>query len=339
MATEVLRLEMEGASVLDTSPSAHTVTPTDTANGSVALDSSTAAVGSKSARFQNFNGNDTYAKLLIHAASPIVDSAENGWTVTSNGGVAYSASYIVFDGTGDFLSVNSFSDGTFQDIGIDLWLKPDALSGTQNIVSFMSATGTTKVWYIQLIDDTLYFKYTRNGTTIITAGITIVLTSTADTHICFCRFGDNLYAFKGGVLQGVSTGEFSAGGPVNSTQILKIGRAANGVSLGNDYAGKMREIRISSANRWISDFPTRGYNYGPTPPLSFGVVPNGGVLEINNHADFDLAAADFEIEFRIKFSDTLSLPSIDESPVILSKGHQGDSERSFFIDFTSALVA
>ena len=239
---------------------------------------------------------DSYTKLLIHGDS-IGDAT--GKTVTANGNAAVTtAQYkfaelgrsLVFDGTGDYLSLADSDDWWFdnQDFTIDCWVRLTSPSAAGYIIySQWVGAGTTD--YVQL-----WVNSTTLGFNVKSSDITIMdiyqsFTFSADTwyHVAVVRNGNDLFVFQNGVkgstvdVTGVTFPNFGAD--------LNIGRR-NYPSSYSYFNGWLSMVRISKGTaRWTSNF---------TPPTA----PYDGARTVINITGLD-GNTDEEYEFVCRFID------------------------------------
>ena len=224
-------------------------------------------------------GNDQYTKLLLHCdgadtSTTFTDSAAGSAakTVTANGNAQvdtaqskFGGASCLLDGTGDYLSIPTSTDFDFAagDFTIDFWVRPNALSGHNGLVSINNAALTSGGWFIEFDNAgapaaplRAYFTYTDSTTsdTFATGGF-----STGTWyHIAIVRSGSNFYMF----VDGVQRGTWSSAKTVKD--------APNGMVVGRGYTdsnssytnGWIEELRITKGiARWTAAFtpPTRAY--------------------------------------------------------------------------------
>ena len=186
-------------------------------------------------------------------------------TLTANGNVQHSttqnkigSSSMVFDGTGDYVSVSDPSDiKGLGDFTIECWVRPDAtsFSGSRFImgngegsdsaatIGFIQKGSDGKVYFHGYIGSTAYHPDYSN-----TVGVSV--STTAWTHVSAVRSGGTITVYKDGVSQGTISNSSAVNTP--SSNAYSIGRL--GSYNGLYYDGYLDEIRISNNARYTSSF-------------------------------------------------------------------------------------
>jgi hypothetical protein len=218
-------------------------------------------------------GNDANTVFLLQAddqadeSTTITDSSATPHTVTANGDAQIDTTYkkfsvgsILFDGTGDYLSIPDHAD--FIRPFPDFWFKINSISSgtTQGIYNQYddasnyiainivdSGSGTQKIDYV--IKDSSGTPYDVTLSTDYH-----VLADGQWHHVAYGAFYTATYLYLDGVREDI---ELEGVAAENYSGSVEIGRSYNGA--GYDYFnGAIDEFRISSINRW----PELGF----TPP-------------------------------------------------------------------------
>jgi hypothetical protein len=192
-------------------------------------------------------------------------------TVTANGDAQhdtaqaqFGASSMLFDGTGDYLSIPANADFAFGtgDFTIDMWLRPNSVSGNQNIIG-TTPTGIDEGWLIRLEGGNIRFYLLDGGT----FGLLSTATLSVGTwyHIAVVRSGTDVDLYIDGVSDASGTTSadnnttnrtFSLGAQLNASDVASV-----------EYDGWMDEVRIVKGTAaWTANFtpPTAAYNLGTT---------------------------------------------------------------------------
>jgi hypothetical protein len=226
-------------------------------------------------------GNDVNTVLLIHsdttdASTTFTDSSASAHTVTANANVQhdtaqkkFGATSILFDGTGDFLSISDHSDFSFGtgSFTFDFWVRvatlEDAVLWKQYDASSnkcfieLTSTGRVKV-NLEVSGSAVFGSYTNTD-----------ISTNTWYHIAIVRNSaiadptDQILMFIGGV-ESTDTVENALVAAENwcdsFTTDLKFGGEA--VESRVDLDGWLDEIRISNVARWTANFtpPTVAYS-------------------------------------------------------------------------------
>ena len=218
---------------------------------------------------------DSYTKLLIHAAeadgtagTSILDSETTPKTITANGNAqidtaqkVFGTGSVLFDGTGDYLSLADSDDWNLGsgDFTVELrFRKPTGSEG--NFVTQWGDAGN-RSWGFVWDAAYIYFIYTTDGTTIASKTISLG-TINNDTwyHMAFVRSGNTLTYYLNGTSQG--TVDLTGITIYDSISPLWIGA---GYGVFATLNGWIDELRISKGiARWTANFtpPTVAYGYG-----------------------------------------------------------------------------
>ena len=219
--------------------------------------------------------SDQYTKLLLHCdgaddGTTFTDSADSApaHTITANGDVTNTRavrkigdSSIIFDGTGDYLSVPSSSDFALEasDFTVEMWMNPDDMDGNKTIYDVRAPSENGPYMYFS-DTETLYVN---NG-----AGGEISTDMDVGTwyHVAYVRDGEVIRLYKDGVQVGSATeSTFSD----TTDRSVVIGRSQSYSDY--YYKGYVDEVRISNSCRYPdgTTFTTFGQDGGtiasPTP--------------------------------------------------------------------------
>ena len=201
------------------------------------------------------DGGNTYQ---VHTFT----TSRSAHTITANGGVTQTRavkkvgdSSIVFDGTGDYLSLASSSDWNFGtgEWTIENWVYQTATtnSGAIGAISSWGVNGAIQIWgETSSGNTTVSFKFKDSGGT--TRTLTHQSTFAKDTwvHIAAVRSSNTVTLYLGGV---ASTSTYDATGEsMGVTQAAYIGTQYNDTSYALE--GYMDEIRISDSARYTTGF-------------------------------------------------------------------------------------
>jgi len=211
------------------------------------------------------------------ASTTVID--ECGHAVTCNGGAQidtaqfkFGQSSILFDGTGDYLSLADSADWTFgaNDFTIDLWVRFNSLTNRQGFVG-QDDLGGTHFAYFEKISNAngnklqIFSYYGAAYTAHYTMTNNWSVNVNQWYHIAFVRSGSNAFIFIDGVSQALTT-------TVAFTNLEDIsGFLYIGNCNSNYLDGWLDDIRISKGiARWTSAF---------TPPLKTTALINGDTDE------------------------------------------------------------
>lgn len=303
-----LMLHSDGTSTSQVFTDSELVPKTVTANGGVQISTAAPKFGTGCALF-NGAGNDTYTKLLLHmngtnGSSVFTDSSNNGYTVTPNGNAQISTSSPklgngagMFDGTDDYLSVESSSDWVLGagDFTIDFWVKFSTLPSVLGTTEFLVNLGDNLTDALSILMDStnaLYFTaQDALGVTTLAqyrTGVNVINDTTMWHHVAVVRSSSNFYIFVDGVSQALTTlapiGSNSLVGTVNP---LIVAARFNGGTPNFFLYGRLDEFRFSAGiARWTVNFTT------PTTEYSAG-----DYLTLADSTDWTFNTGDFTIDF------------------------------------------
>lgn len=207
-------------------------------------------------------GNDTNAKLLLHgdgtdASTTITDSSPSGRTVTAVGNAQldtaqkkFGTAAILFDGTGDGLTVPDNADWTFSgNFTVEGQFRWNALASTQFL--FTHATDANNRYFLSVSSaGALTFSVISGGSTIVTmvSAAGAVDDDGSFHHVAVMRTGNVWVITVDGVQVATTTDSDSI---PNFTGLFRIGfdhSAANG------FNGWVDEFRVSHVARWTVPF-------------------------------------------------------------------------------------
>jgi len=144
----------------------------------------------------------------------------------------FGASSLELDGTDDFVDSTSNINLSSTDFTVDLWIRPDNVTGYKGI--WQSGTSTTEQSY--LLGNQVY--WTVNPSTIITTSVTV--SAGVWTMLSYERQGNTHRIYKNGTLEDtVSTGNKQDNG------LFSIGKNGFG-----DFDGYIDEVRVSDIARY-----------------------------------------------------------------------------------------
>jgi hypothetical protein len=208
--------------------------------------------------------NDANTLLLIHAngtnASTFFED-DNGATTTRtaktievNGNAQLSTaqekfgqSSIVFDGTGDYLQLDTFGAvaQSNQDFTIEFWVRWSSLTGGQGLVSDRPPTssgyGATNFYFEKNSSNTLFFGYSGGG------DITGTSSVAANTwyHMAVVRLSGTTKFYLNGT---------TSGNTLSYTGVVGDGTLSIGAVVGQYMNGYIDELRISNVARYSANF-------------------------------------------------------------------------------------
>ena len=224
------------------------------------------------------DGGTTYA---VHTFTASGTFSMSGHTITANGDVANTRavrkvgdSSILFDGTGDYLTIPDSTDWDFDgDFTIEMWFRADTIAQNGMLWShkaYGAATDGTGQCQMYLYDDgnTVNWDVSSSGVYETTSFSNSGLSADTWYHIAFVRsFGNWYKIFLNGVLQTTNTTDTSFNISGEETT-LSIGKYNN--YDGYYYDGYLDEIRVSKGvARYTANFTAFGQDGGtisnPTP--------------------------------------------------------------------------
>lgn len=234
---------------------------------------------------------DTYTTLLLS-----MNGSDGGTTFTDDSASSHNISVAgnantdtddkkfgtasgLFDGTGDYLTVDSsgshtdfnFSGGIWT---IDCWIKIDTLGATSQAI-FAQKTSSTSymIAYVATAGELVFSAY--NVPTWAIAVVTPEDTIETGTwyHIEIVENGDNWYLFVDGILKGSVTDTDRL---VSYTDLFHIGANNSSGSITNEFDGWIDEFRVSKGvARHTSNFTPETVEYKTSAWYHIEFVENG----------------------------------------------------------------
>jgi hypothetical protein len=225
-------------------------------------------------------GIDSYVKLLIHAGevdgtagTSIIDSSGSSHTITAVGDAQVDTAFqkfgtgsVLFDGTGDYLTVPDHADWYFAaaPFTIDTWVRFNSITGVLGIVG--QYVDASNYWYFNVTSGNNFtFRIYSGGVIKANYSFTLSVPLPINTwyHIELVRNGTDVYLFINGVSQTPTiTTVITTNEVPDLAAVLEVGGSANHGYIMN---GWLDEFRISKGvARHTSNFapPTREYALG-----------------------------------------------------------------------------
>jgi len=233
------------------------------------------------------------------ASTSVID--ECGKVVTVNGGAQidtaqfkFGQSSILFDGSGDYLTLADSADWDFGsgDFTIDFWVRFNSFqaSGYQMLVTRWTAAKISWIvlHYNTISDRWLHFGYSTNGSSGSYFNWNWDPALNTWYHVTIVRNGNDCKGFVNGVQVG-STGDLSGVTMFSTDTGIYIGQSTD-LTSGFELNGWLDDIRISKGiARWTSAF---------TPPLKTTALINGDTDEEYKLVSeiYSMASANFRVE-------------------------------------------
>jgi hypothetical protein len=195
--------------------------------------------------------------LLIHSdtsdgSTTFVDSSQFGRTITVAGNAQhdtaqkpFGASSILFDGTGDYLTVPDSNDWAFSNaFTIDFWMRAAGVGVDQPLIGQWSSGADSGIaWYIfRHSSNVIEFTF-GNGSSSTSAVSTSTLAATTWYHIACVYDGGKMGLWHNGTSQTTTSSTIVTN---NLGLVVDIGRDF----AGRYFNGHLHEIRISNVARW-----------------------------------------------------------------------------------------
>ncbi len=231
-----------------------------------------------------------------------------GQVITSTTSPKFGTASAYLFGAGESLSLVDSADWDFGsgNFTIDTWIKP-LLWANENyaLVGQWTHGGADNAWAIWLnggASNNLNFRYTTNGTTLVSLAVNATIVVGTWYHIAIVRNGTNLMFFLNGTQVGTSQ-SVATDTIYNSPRTLQIGKDDDA---GLKFNGYIDELRVSKGiARWTANFTPASQTTTTTAVKKFGTASgyfNGGsYLTLANTTDFNLETADFTVEGFINF--------------------------------------
>ncbi|MCG3177196.1 MAG: hypothetical protein MOGMAGMI_02164 [Candidatus Omnitrophica bacterium] len=182
---------------------------------------------------------------------------------------------IEYDGSGDYVEIADHADWDLGsgDFTVDLWARPDTLSGKQHLIGTADIPGGGDGWALRLDGTTIQTVGMHNGSA---WGWNISsasgLTSGQWAHLALTRQGNTLRLFVNGQLKGSATYT----GSITSSRALRLGRNHN-TTYPYDYRGGLSEVRVVSGQAL--------YTQAYTPPTTTSQAVTGTRLLAHTYTE------------------------------------------------------
>lgn len=217
-------------------------------------------------------GNDADTLLMLHFnegqdSTNFVDSSSFARTPTQVDGTAkqdltielLEGSCLLCDSVGDAIRYADSDDWAFSGTGnftIDAWIRITSLATGRTIVAHGSGNTNNQWTFHVLSTGAIEFRHTTGGSStivVVSAAGEVVVDTTY--HVAVVRNGTSWVIYKNGVSVATLTDSDAI---QNFTSTLNVGVSSG---LGNDFIGRMDELRISRVARWTTGFtpPTVPY--------------------------------------------------------------------------------
>ncbi len=305
-------------------------------------------------------------KLLLHGdgtdgSTTITDSGSTTHTVTANDNAQIDTSQskfggasILFDGSGDYLSVPNHADFNFGtgDFTVDFWMRSPSISTDAALVGSQDMSNLVNGGFGIRNNGTNLQVYLQN-----TGVIDIAHGMSSDTwyHIALTRSGSNVYLFLNGALLASA----SSAANISTTQELRVGKNGNGAATDAYLNGWIDELRILKGQAaWTSAFtvPADAYQVAVTNTWQvndditegwhlFGMVFNGDGTN-STHCKLYVDGMLKDLTFTadpsyVRMQDTSSLFRIGASSAAGAKNWKSKVDNIAFLhqELTAAQIA
>jgi len=209
------------------------------------------------------------ADVEVTNSAPLFQFTTEGNAQLSTAQAKFGTASLELDGTDDYIETTTNLDLSSTDFTIDLWIRPDNVTGYKGI--WQSGTSTTEQSY--LLGNTVY--WTVNPSTIITTSVTV--SAGVWTMLSYEREGNTHRIYKNGTLEDtVSTGNKQDNGP------FSIGKNGFG-----DFNGYIDEVRVSDIARYTGSSFTE-----PTSEFEFDSNTNVLIHLDGANGSTDIKSAD-----------------------------------------------
>jgi len=209
------------------------------------------------------------ADVEVTNSAPLFQFTTQGNAQLSTAQAKFGTASLLLDGTDDYIETTTNLDLSSTDFTIDLWIRPDNVTGYKGI--WQSGTSTTEQSY--LLGNTVY--WTVNPSTIITTSVTV--SAGVWTMLSYERQGNTHRIYKNGTLEDtVSTGNKQDNGP------FSIGKNGFG-----DFNGYIDEVRVSDIARYTGSSFTE-----PTSEFEFDSNTNVLIHLDGANGSTDIKSAD-----------------------------------------------
>lgn len=191
------------------------------------------------------------------ASTSFIDESPHTFGASFNGNAQvdtaqskFAQSSIVFDGSGDYLSVASSDQWSVSsgDFAFECWVRLNEVGRVQGVFNRRSGNSefAFSITNTNILAATLYGA----GGPVVSLSGSTAMTTGQWYHLALCRSGTTTRLFLDGVLEASGT---QTGAPASNSQVLAIGRDL--VNPGTrDLNGWVEEIRITRAARYTSAF-------------------------------------------------------------------------------------
>ncbi|MGI9159852.1 MAG: LamG domain-containing protein [Saprospiraceae bacterium] len=266
-----------------------TLTPTGIGDAEYATSGYVTLAGKEVAAFTRKQGQDAYTKFLAHfnganAGTTFADSSAAPHTITRVGNTQTSTAQLkfgsaaaLFDGTGDYLTLDGSADFAFGtgDFTIDFWFRPAAVGAARTL--YDSRPTSTEGLYPRIyVNASNKVSYHTNSADRITGTTTIALNTWY--HVVVSRAAGVTRLFVNGTQEGASYTD--ANTYLNGASRPIVGAAGTNVANEN-YNGYMDELEVSKGvARWVANF---------TPATAETSTTSGDVLTLTR-AQFNTTA-------------------------------------------------
>jgi hypothetical protein len=213
----------------------------------------------------------TYSDVVLHVRGGGVDGntsftdlSTDARTLTPSGnvqndtGVDIFGTSILFDGTGDYISVPNHADFSIAnavDFTFEVWARHTSTKVNTMLCKRDSGDANEFEFHLNASNQINFNAFNSGSNVLATQGPATLGTGTT-RHYAITRWGSSYLLFVDGVM--VAAGAAS-GTPDSNSQTFQIGRSS--FNTGRDFAGSMNHIRITRAALYTYDFTP------PTPPL------------------------------------------------------------------------
>lgn len=230
-------------------------------------------------------GDASYSSvsLLLHGngangSTTVTDNSPTPKTVTANGNAKISTAQskfggasMLFDGTGDYLSIPSSSAFDFGsgDFTIEMWAMLNTTVGNHHLIAKYPTSGTSPFALYQATSTVQFFASSNGSSWDLHAGLSVGtgLTTGVFYHLAVTRQGNTWRTFLNGSL--TSTVSVSGTVVANSENVL-VGRGSAGTP--QEFDGYLDDVRITKGvARYTANF---------TPPAA--AFPDTGIVISGN---------------------------------------------------------
>ena len=230
----------------------------------------------------------TNINVEVTNSAPLFQFTTEGNAQLSTAQAKFGTASLELDGTDDYIETTTNLDLSSTDFTIDLWIRPDNVTGYKGI--WQSGTSTTEQSY--LLGSTVY--WTVNPSTIITTSVTV--SAGVWTMLSYERQGNTHRIYKNGTLADtVSTGNKQDNGP------FSIGKNGFG-----DFDGYIDEVRVSNIARYSGSSFTE-----PTSEFEFDSNTNVLIHLDGANGSTDIKSADDTL-----FAGITAISSVEAIPGI-----------------------